>query len=71
MAKTLQQAFAIALGMKGEHEIKRLHKSWVYTHKEGGCHYIGKSGSLRFGRNKVNSIPCSDKFKAELKEMMK
>ena len=67
MAKTLRERFIEALKARGEIEVPRWsNKSVVFTRKEGGYYYIGKSGSLRFGSNKVSSIPCSSKFKAAL-----
>ena len=48
---------------------KRLARKLVYTRKEGGYYYLGKSGSLRFGETIVGSIPVNDKFKQLLLEL--
>jgi len=67
MAKTLQERFVAALQAKGLHEVKRTHKYIVFIRDQGlGYYYIGKSGSLRMGSTVAQSIPCSNRFKAEL-----
>ena len=69
MTKTLRERFEIALKMRGETLTKRLARKLVYTRKEGGYYYLGKSGSLRHGETIAGSIPVSDKFKQLLLEL--
>ena len=63
MAKTLQEKYSDALKALGETEIKKLTGCIVFTRKEGGFYYVGKSGSLRVGTTRATSIPVSKKFK--------
>lgn len=72
MAKmTLREQFAQALEAKGEKQVPgRSSRYLVYTKSGGDFYYLGKAGSLRFGPNKTTSIPCSNKFKADLISML-
>lgn len=66
MAVTLQEQFIAALVNLGEREVKRTHKRIVFSRKEGGHYYIGKSGSLRIGKTISSSMPVSAGFKQRL-----
>lgn len=64
--KTLREQFIAALLARGEKEVKKLTGRIVFTRKEGGFFFIGKSGSLRYGRSVKYCIPVSNTFKALL-----
>lgn len=66
--KTLRDQYIEALTKLGEvlQDQKRSSKSIVFSRKEGGYYYLGKSGSLRVGKKKAESIPVSKKFKEQL-----
>lgn len=66
MAKTLREQFIKALLERGETQVEQTTKSIKFTRVDGGFYFIGKSGSLRFGKNKVTSIPVLTSFKNEL-----
>lgn len=66
MSKTLREQFIIALLARGETEVKRLTSRIVFTCKEGGFYYLGRSGSLRYGNTVAGSVPVSLAFKNEL-----
>lgn len=69
MAKTMREQFAKALKECGEREVSsRSGKYLTFTRKEeeGTFYFIGKSGSLRYGKNATSSIPVSNRFKNEL-----
>lgn len=66
MRLTLQEQFITALVNFGEREIKRTFKKIVFSRKEGGHYYLGKSGSLRVGATIAGSIPVSAGFKQRL-----
>lgn len=66
MTKTLRERFVAALLKRGEKAVKETTKTIVFSRKEGGFYYIGKSGSLRYGPTKTASIPCTDMFKFKL-----
>ena len=67
-AVTLKEQFIKALTMRGEVQVKTTFKFVVFSRKEGGHYYIGRSGALRFGATVAGSIPCSDKFKIHLQQ---
>jgi hypothetical protein len=66
MSKTLREKFIEALIARGERKTHELTSSIVFTRKEGGYYYVGRSGSLRYGSSRTNSVPCSSKWKAML-----
>ena len=66
MTKTLRERFIEALLARGETKVYELTSKIVFTRREGGYYYLGRSGSLRFGSTVVNTIPVSSKFKAML-----
>lgn len=66
--KTLREKFIQALTQLGETKVKETYKYVVYSRKEGGNYYIGRSDSLRFGATVVSSIPVSQRHKAALLE---
>lgn len=66
MKVTLQEQYINALINLGEREVKRTHKKIVFSRKEGGHYYLGKSGSLRVGYTVAGSIPGSSKLKERL-----
>jgi len=66
---TLKEKFEQALSLRGERCIKRNFKFDVWTrHGDTGeyFYYLGRAGSLRFGKTQTMSRPCSDKFKDTL-----
>lgn len=67
---TLKEQFIQSLTWLGEVKVKDNFKHVVFSRKEGGHYYIGRSGSLRFGKTVATSIPCSDKFKRQLLDMI-
>jgi hypothetical protein len=74
VTKTLQDRFLLALQARGETEVKRLTGCIVVTRsKDGGdYYYLGKGGSLRFGKTRAGSYACGQRFRdlllASLKE---
>ena len=63
---TLKEKFSAALVTRGERLVKQTFRYDVYTRSAGGFYYVGRSGSLRFGRTVAGSVPCSDEFKSYL-----
>ena len=70
MTKTLRERFEIALKMRGETLMYSTSSKYIrYTRNEGGSYFLGKSGSLRYGKSRTDSIPVNDKFKQLLLEL--
>jgi len=66
MARTIQDKIHLALLKRGEQELKHLTGCIVMTRSAGGCYYLGKAGSLRFGATRSGSIPVSNSLKKTL-----
>lgn len=66
MAKTLQIRYREALETRGAAVVGRMGDTLKLTRPAGNFYFVGPSGSVRFGRNKTESIPVSDTFKARL-----
>ena len=67
---TLKEQFIQSLTWLGEVEVKKTFAYVVFSRKEGGHYYVGRSGGLRFGKTIASSIPCSEKFKKQLLDMV-
>ncbi len=69
--KTLQERYAAALLARGEVEVlpspTRKARTFRFT-REGRTvyHYVGRSGSVRVGKNYTESFPVSSQFKEML-----
>lgn len=67
---SMRERFIEALIKRGETEVKRMTKVFVYTaHKisRPGCfYYLGRSGSIRIGSTLKGSIPISEAHKQAL-----
>ncbi len=64
--KTLQERFIAALTAERYERVKETHKYVVFRRDAEYYYYVGKSGSLRFGRTVTSSIPVRNSFKAVL-----
>jgi hypothetical protein len=63
----LRDQLAAALVKRGERQLaNNSEKYLVFTRKEGGFRYLGRSGSLRHGRTFATSYPAPDNFKKQL-----
>jgi hypothetical protein len=70
---TLRERFEQALKERGATEVKRTFRYHVFDwpafndlRNTEVFWYLGKNGSLRYGKTIAGSVPASDKFKADL-----